>query len=214
LEESQHQQAVAAQNVTEVGQIEATINSIYALQGRYAMIQNQKAALRQRIREVEEPGVAYYVGKTLQHRPNPERVELLALQRQLGGLEVEEGQINQQMKELEKALQDRPQLAAAVAASPGSNTAQVPTRPIAVYAPRPEYPYEARTMHITGAGVAFITIDPSSGTVTGVSMARSTGSPILDNAIISALRRWRFKPGSYDPDLKIPIAYTTTGASY
>lgn len=106
------------------------------------------------------------------------------------------------------------QLAAALAASATPSSTPAPTRAIAISAPRPEYPYEARTRHITGAGVAVITIDPSSGTVTDVSMAQSTGSSILDNAVVSAFRRWRFKPGSYDPHLRMPITYTMAGATY
>ena len=104
------------------------------------------------------------------------------------------------------------QRAAALAAIPSATP--VPTRPIAISAPRPEYPYEARTRHITGAGVAVITIDPSAGTVTNVTMTQSTGSPILDNAIISAFHRWRFQPGSYDRQLRMPVTYTMSGATY
>ena len=34
-----------------------------------------------------------------------------------------------------------------------------------------------------------------SGSVTDATMAQSIGNPILDNATVSAFRRWRFKPG-------------------
>jgi TonB family protein len=64
----------------------------------------------------------------------------------------------------------------------------------AVSAPRPEYPYEARVKRITGHGVVLLTIDVQTGNVTDAIMAESTGSPILDNAAVSAFRRWRFKP--------------------
>ena len=84
----------------------------------------------------------------------------------------------------------------------------------ALSAPRPEYPYEARSRHITGSGVVIMTIDVSTGAVTDASMAQSTGSPILDNAAVSAFRRWRFKPGTTQSKLRIPINYTATGASY
>jgi periplasmic protein TonB len=83
----------------------------------------------------------------------------------------------------------------------------------AVYAPKPEYPYEARSRHITGSGVCIVDVDPASGNVTGASMAQSIGNPILDNATVSAFRRWRFKPGSVSK-AKIPITFTMTGASY
>ncbi len=83
----------------------------------------------------------------------------------------------------------------------------------AVFAPRPEYPYEARSRRITGSGVCVLTIDTASGNVTDASMAQSIGSPILDNATVSTFRRWRFKPGAFSK-VKVPITYTMTGASY
>jgi protein TonB len=86
-------------------------------------------------------------------------------------------------------------------------------RASALSAPRPEYPYEARSRHIMGSGVANLTVDPTSGLVVGATMEKSTGSQILDNATLSAFRRWRFKPGT--PSMvRIPITYNLTGASY
>jgi len=83
----------------------------------------------------------------------------------------------------------------------------------ALYAPKPEYPYEARSRHVTGSGVCVVDIDSSSGNVTSASMASSTGNAILDNATVSAFRRWRFKPGAASK-ARIPITFTMTGASY
>jgi len=85
---------------------------------------------------------------------------------------------------------------------------------VAVYAPKPEYPYEARSRHQTGSGVAVLSVDTASGNVTDASMAQSIGSPILDNATVSTFRRWRFQPGKCAPKVKVPITYTMTGASY
>lgn len=84
---------------------------------------------------------------------------------------------------------------------------------LAVSAPRPEYPYEARRQKITGEGVVAITVDPVTGNVSGVSMSKSTGSPFLDNAALSAFRRWRFKPGTVSA-VTCPITFTLVGASY
>ncbi|HEU0275632.1 MAG TPA: TonB family protein, partial [Candidatus Udaeobacter sp.] len=83
---------------------------------------------------------------------------------------------------------------------------------LATYAPRPQYPYEARSRHVTGSGVAVVEVGPS-GSVTSASMASSIGNPILDNAALSAFRQWRFKPGSVSK-VKIPITFTMTGAQY
>ncbi len=84
---------------------------------------------------------------------------------------------------------------------------------VAVSAPRPEYPYEARRSKLVGSGVCVMTIDVSSGSVTSADMATSTGSPILDNAATSAFRRWRFKPGTVSK-VRTPITFTMTGAQF
>jgi len=85
---------------------------------------------------------------------------------------------------------------------------------VAIFAPKPDYPYEARSRHVTGDGVAVLSIDVASGNVTDVSMAKSIGSPILDNSTTSTFRRWRFRPGAAAPRVKVPITYTMSGASY
>ena len=84
---------------------------------------------------------------------------------------------------------------------------------LAISSPRPPYPYEARSKRITGSGVIVATVDPGSGDVTNASVAKSTGSSILDDAAVSAFRRWRFRPGTVSK-VNIPITFTLTGASY
>jgi TonB family protein len=86
-------------------------------------------------------------------------------------------------------------------------------RVLAVSAPRPEYPYEARRAKVTGNGIAVMVVDPVNGVVTDVTMSESTGSPVLDNAAIAGFRRWRFKPGSAS-QVKVPITFTMAGAMY
>ena len=84
---------------------------------------------------------------------------------------------------------------------------------LALYAPRPNYPYEARRSGTTGSGIAQLIVNFAAGNVVDVRMAQSTGSPILDNATVSAFRRWRFKPGAAS-NVDVPITYTLTGVSY
>jgi TonB family protein len=84
---------------------------------------------------------------------------------------------------------------------------------LALSAPRPEYPYEARRQRITGDGVALMTIDPASGNVTGVTMAKSTGNAFLDNAATAGFRRWRFRPGTVS-SVTCPVTFTLSGVSY
>jgi protein TonB len=101
---------------------------------------------------------------------------------------------------------------APTAARPSGTMSITSAKALAINSPRPEYPYEARSRHITGSGVCVVSVD-ASGAVTDASMATSLGNPILDNAATSAFRRWRFKPG-VAPKVRIPITFTMTGASY
>jgi len=84
---------------------------------------------------------------------------------------------------------------------------------LAINAPRPQYPYEARSRHVTGSGVCVVTVDAASGNVTGASMTQSIGNSMLDDAALSAFRQWRFRPGTVSK-VSIPITFTMTGASY
>ena len=86
-------------------------------------------------------------------------------------------------------------------------------RALMVYGPRPQYPYEARARHITGSGVAIVNVNPRTGVVTKAFIARSTGSPILDNAAISAFRFWIYQPNTVSK-VNIPFHYTMSGAHY
>ena len=81
------------------------------------------------------------------------------------------------------------------------------------YAPRPVYPYEARRQRMTGSGIALLTVNQGSGTVTDVLMAQSCGNAILDNSTLDALRKWRFKRGTVTR-IQVPITYTLMGISY
>jgi TonB family protein len=82
---------------------------------------------------------------------------------------------------------------------------------LAIYAPRPQYPYEARAKRQTGSGVAILVIDPNTGLVKKAEMATSTGYKILDDATLNAFRVWRFKPGTVAM-AKIPITFTMGGS--
>ena len=84
---------------------------------------------------------------------------------------------------------------------------------VAIYAPRPDYPIEARERHLTGSGVALLQIDPRTGYVISARMEKSMGHAMLDHAALAAFSRWHFKPGSVER-VQVPITYTLTGASY
>jgi TonB family protein len=83
---------------------------------------------------------------------------------------------------------------------------------LALNAPRPEYPLEAMRQKITGDGIAVMRIDPNSGKVTDVMMAKSTGSSFLDSAAVTGFKRWRFKPGTVS-SVTCPVTFTLPRAS-
>jgi TonB family protein len=77
------------------------------------------------------------------------------------------------------------------------------------YAPRPDYPQEARSHRIQGDGVCVVSVD-ASGSVTNVSMARSTGSLLLDKSVLRTVRTWRFKPGTVGK-VSVPVEFALEG---
>jgi len=98
---------------------------------------------------------------------------------------------------------------AAAVSGPGRSWVKI----LAIYAPRPEYPYEARRQRTTGSGSVVLLINSLTGSVTDARMEQSTGSIVLDNSTVSTLQRWRFKPGTVTK-VQVPITYTLSGACY
>jgi len=77
---------------------------------------------------------------------------------------------------------------------------------MAVSAPLPEYPYQAKHANITGSGVCVMLVDTVSGKVTNATMMQSTGNRVLDKVTTDTFRRWRFKPGSVS-QVGVPVTY-------
>jgi TonB family protein len=92
----------------------------------------------------------------------------------------------------------------------GSVISPSAAKAVTTYAPRPEYPQEARSHRIAGSGVCVVSVDPASGSVTNASMAQSTGSPLLDKSVLSTVRTWKFKPRTVSR-ASIPVDFTMTG---
>ena len=77
---------------------------------------------------------------------------------------------------------------------------------MAITAPLPDYPYEAKRRNLTGSGICVVTVDTATGTVTNATMFQSTGSPLLDKLTIQTFKSWRFKPGTVS-QVRVPISY-------
>jgi TonB family protein len=97
----------------------------------------------------------------------------------------------------------QPEAASSSVAAPLSISA---AQAMAVSAPLPEYPYEAKHANITGSGVCVMTVDTASGKVTSAMMVQSTGNAILDKVTTDTFQRWRFKPGTVS-QVRVPITY-------
>ena len=78
--------------------------------------------------------------------------------------------------------------------------------------PYPKYPYEARARHITGKGILILHVDRAKGIVTSVSIQKSTGHKILDDAAVEAFRQWRFKPEAVKANrVRMPVRFFMAG---
>ena len=77
---------------------------------------------------------------------------------------------------------------------------------MAITAPLPDYPYEAKRRNLTGSGTCVVTVDTATGTVTNATMFQSTGNPLLDKLTIQTFKSWRFKPGTVS-EVRVPISY-------
>lgn len=77
---------------------------------------------------------------------------------------------------------------------------------VGIYTPSPDYPIQARRMRIASSGV-FVLFVNEAGIVTEVGVPVSSRSPILDKAAISALKKWRFKPGTGISLVRVPITW-------
>jgi hypothetical protein len=87
------QQAPADGGNARVGQIDDTVNAIWALDGRLAQIQSDEAILEQRIHEMER----WHLGKL-------ERADLAELRRQLVDLRREEREVKNQLSQARSRL--------------------------------------------------------------------------------------------------------------
>jgi TonB family protein len=88
---------------------------------------------------------------------------------------------------------------------PGTKRAKA----VALYAPKPEYPEYAKKRHWVGVGWYLMHVDVKTGTVASVEVTQSTGHKMLDEVCVNVLSRWRFKPGTAAPKVKVPITFAT-----
>ncbi len=82
--------------------------------------------------------------------------------------------------------------------------------------PEPEYPDSALEQLLEGDGVFRVVFDAATGVATGVTVEKSTGHALLDDAGKKALMRWRCKPRELST-ITVPFSFRLTdpeGRSY
>jgi TonB family protein len=78
---------------------------------------------------------------------------------------------------------------------------------VAIHHPHPDYPLEARRLHLSGRGIVLGIVDAKTGQLKSVKMEQSTGRTILDEAVLRAFRQWTFRAGTIR-QFRIPVTYT------
>jgi protein TonB len=81
--------------------------------------------------------------------------------------------------------------------------------------PAPPYPAAARKLKLEGAALLLVQVDDS-GRPTKVSLRRSTGSSLLDDAAVRAVWGWRFEPAraggqAIAASVEVPIRFRFRG---
>jgi protein TonB len=84
------------------------------------------------------------------------------------------------------------------------------------YAPKPEYPAQARREGWEGTVLLAILVD-AEGRPARITLSRSSGFASLDGAAQETVKHWRFQPARYDGKpvqswVKVPIVFTLAGA--
>jgi TonB family protein len=77
---------------------------------------------------------------------------------------------------------------------------------VAISHPTPEYPKPARAQQLSGTAVFELHVSLETGEVTSVTVASSTGHPMLDRAAIKTLKHWKFRPHTVT-HVKLPITF-------
>jgi TonB family protein len=91
--------------------------------------------------------------------------------------------------------------------SPPSNAEPVNWRAFIVFAPYPDYPFEARSRHMMGSGVFLLTFSHD-GRVEKVEVAQSTGYQLLDSSALQAFQKWRAINNPPFLQTKVPVTFT------
>ncbi len=101
---------------------------------------------------------------------------------------------------------------ATVSAPAAYAAGQLDEQPTVSFAPRPQYPQEARRAKLEGRVIARITIN-SNGQVINAQILKGVHSDIFEKESLAAIKRWRFKPGKLNGKdvatiVEIPLVFS------
>jgi TonB family protein len=85
-----------------------------------------------------------------------------------------------------------------------ANSEATKKKTLAIFAPKPKRSPDWPD----GRGVFFLNVNNETGEVKSVEVAQSTGHKVLDDSAVEAFQKWRFKPGTVAPKVKIPITFS------
>ena len=97
--------------------------------------------------------------------------------------------------------------------SPGAMLSVKSARDLAIFAPRPNYPTDAKGVRPTGRGLVLMKVDPKTGSVSSATVEKTTGNKLLDDAALEAFRQWRFPSGKIR-EVHCPITFSQEGTSF
>jgi TonB family protein len=118
-----------------------------------------------------------------------------------------------QKKKVEQRAAAQREAGAGSSASEGdANSTTRHAAPAYASNPPPAYPESARRARQEGVAKLLVTVDVS-GEAVGVKVLESSGSPALDEAAVTAVERWTFRPGTVnghavETSVEVPIRFS------
>lgn len=107
-------------------------------------------------------------------------------------------------------LVHRPPLSQNRPSKDGAVIHSAPALPVLLVSPQPTYPVEAEKNAVTGV-VVFDAVVHENGTIHRLTAIKSSGSPLLDQAALKAVKTWRFSTSPHKSHHTIPVHFRLNG---
>jgi TonB family protein len=77
-------------------------------------------------------------------------------------------------------------------------------------APKPRSVKDAAGRYLSGNGFILVDLDWQTGAIKSIQLVKSSGNKQLDDSVLSALRKWKFRPATTTP-VRIPFSFDENG---